>query len=335
MPYPQLAPAQAIALPVPSQDVRNQMLALDRTEANHVDAIAKLACMNRVEAPPAPHLARLQFPFTTVAWNVERCHVLEPSAALLAEQKADLVLLSEMDNGMSRTGQRHTTREVAAHLDMAYAYGVEFLELELGTGVMLPYCKDPQNDKGFHGNAILARTALQMPTMLRLPDQLFWFNPQAKAARVGTRCAIMAVIATEQGPLCAVSVHLENLGDTAHRARQVEAILDAIEETYGEMPVILGGDLNTGLANGGDFEKEELFELARQRGYVRHSGEIDQMTTRPSRFSQNPQGLRFKLDWFLTRGVKVGQSSIIPSLGPDDAVLSDHDMIRIEIEGLE
>lgn len=332
MPYSSLVPAQAAPLAVPTEEERSALHALERTDDNHRAAIAPLPCLNRVEAPPRTAMGLLTFPFVTVAWNVERCHVLDLSKELLARQGAGLVLLSEMDNGMSRTQQHHTTRAMAEYLDMSYAYGVEFLELELGTGAMLAACKDPQNDKGFHGNAVLSKTVLQTPTLLRLPDQSFWFTPSS--ARIGTRCAVMAVIATEQGPICAVSVHLENLGDTAHRRNQVEAVLDAIDEAFGDMPVILGGDLNTGLANEGDFEQEELFALAAHRGYLRHSGALDQMTTRPSPFSRSQTGPRFKLDWFLTRRVAVGTSIIVEALSPDGTVLSDHDMIQIVVEGL-
>lgn len=334
MTFAKLMPAQTAALSVPSQTERHGMLSLERTEANQQAAIDALACLNRVEAPVSTKVsAPLRFPFTALAWNMERCHFLEPSKALIAEQHADLALLTEMDDGMSRTGQHHTTRAIADHVGMAYAYGVEFLELELGTGIMLPYCRDPQNDKGFHGNAILARTPLQAPTLLRLPDQMFWFADPSKSLRVGTRCAVLAAIATEAGPICVVSVHLENLGDSQHRYRQMLAILDAIDDAYGEMPVLLGGDLNTGLADDGDYTKEELFDLVRNRGFLLHSGDGVEMTTRPSRFSADPSKPRRKLDWFFTRGLAISQSRVVPALAADGAVLSDHDMIRIQVDG--
>ena len=54
---------------------------------------------------------------------------------------------------------------VAGELGLAYAYGVEFLELSLGSEIERSYCSDDFNAKGFHGNAILASTALKQ----RLP----------------------------------------------------------------------------------------------------------------------------------------------------------------------
>jgi hypothetical protein len=44
----------------------------------------------------------------------------------------DVILLNEMDIGMSRSGNLHTTRMMAHALDMNYAWGLEFLELTNG-----------------------------------------------------------------------------------------------------------------------------------------------------------------------------------------------------------
>ena len=49
--------------------------------------------------------------------------------------------------------------------------------------------------------------------------------------------------------------------------------------------------------------------------------------------NRTPSGA-YKLDWFLTRGVDVAQSRIVPSLADDGTVLFDHDMIVATITGL-
>ena len=327
-------PPQATPLIGPDLDARDLLLALDRTEANHAEAMRGLACLQRVEAPPAAGSAGpLQFPLTIAAWNLERCYAVEKSAALLAAQRADIALLSEVDNGMARTGQRHTARDLARLLQMHHAFGVEFLELELGAPDELEFCVDDFNLHGFHGNALLARPALQTPVMIRLEAHGHWFLPESPARRIGTRCAIAATVATTQGPLYAVSVHLENAGNAAYRANEVETLLDAIDQLAGNCPAIIGGDFNTGLADAGDFEKETLFDLAQQRGYQRHGGPLDQSTTRASRVSRNPRGT-YKLDWFLARAVDIAESRIVPALAPDGEVLSDHEMVVATLAGL-
>ena len=325
-------PAQIAPLVGPTQEQRNALIALERTEANHASAMAGLACLQRVEAPATELAGALAFPLTIAAWNLERCYAVEKSAELLRREGADIALLSEVDNGMARTKQRHTSRDVAAELGMAHAFGVEFLELELGAEVELEFCEDDFNRHGFHGNALLARTALQAPVMIRLEAHGHWFTPESPARRVGTRCAIAAGVMTTEGPLYAVSVHLENPGDAAYREAQVRGLIDAIDSLAGDTPVIIGGDLNTGLADGGDFEKETLFAHAYGRRFERHGGPIGQSTTRPSRVSRNPRGT-WKLDWFLTRGLVVEESRIVPSVAPDGEVLSDHDMVVVKVSG--
>ncbi|MDB5585943.1 MAG: Endonuclease [Devosia sp.] len=332
MSFDLVKPAQPTTLAVPSQEDRAVLRALERNGANHEQAMAGLECLQRVEAPPAAPSPALAFPLRVGAWNLEQCYAVEATAEMLRAENVSLVLLSEVDNGMARTGQRHTSRDIANQLGMNYAFGLEFLELDIGTAVHREYCKDDFNRNGFHGNALLAGTGLITPVVVRLPDQLFWFNPEMETGRVGTRCAVGAVVMTEQGPLYAVSVHLESRGDAAHRAAQMRALFDAVEAMSGGMPVIIGGDLNTGLADGGDFDAEPLFADAQQRGYQRHSGAMDQMTTRPSRISRSPKRA-YKLDWVLTRGLEVEESHIVPSVAPDGEVLSDHDMVVATISG--
>ena len=80
-----------------------------------------------------------------VAWNMERGRHWKDGVRLIRETEAlrdpDIILLGEMDLGMARSANAHTTREMAAALGMNYAYGVEFLELtggELGEREALP-----------------------------------------------------------------------------------------------------------------------------------------------------------------------------------------------------
>lgn len=116
MAFDLVKPAQLTPLTGPSQEDRMALLALELTEANHAAAMAGLACLQRVEAPAATSTAPLAFPLTVAAWNLERCYAVEASAALLRDQGTDIALLSEVDNGMARTSQRHTSRDVASEL---------------------------------------------------------------------------------------------------------------------------------------------------------------------------------------------------------------------------
>lgn len=148
MPLDLVKPAQPAALVGPAQAQLDAIIALERTEANHAAAMADLACLQRVEAPATGLSEPLAFPLSVAAWNLERCYAVEASTALLAQAKVDIALLSEVDNGMARTGHRHTSRDIAQGLGMCHAFGVEFLELELGAAVELEYCTDNFNRHG-------------------------------------------------------------------------------------------------------------------------------------------------------------------------------------------
>ncbi len=330
-----ILPAQAGDLTAPGVDEREAMKALLRDRDTHAELMARLSCMNRVEAPPRA-LSRtvLDFPLTVAAWNLERCLFPKQSAALLKHERANIVLLSEVDDGMARTGQHHTSAEIADALGMAYAFGVEFLELGLGSPKELGFAKDLHNARGFHGNALLAASAIHTPVMIRLDHDGHWFVPESPEHRIGGRCAIAGAVLTMAGPLLAVSVHLESNANAAFRERQMNVLFDAVDTLAAGFPVIVGGDLNTGLADDGDFEKEGLFARAADRGYARHGGPLDAMTTRASLISTAPKH-GWKLDWFLTRGLMVTGSRIVPALAPDETPLSDHELMICEIAGFE
>ncbi len=201
-----------------SQAERDAIAALPREVAAHDTHLATLPCMTTVELGGTASTAPLTFPFTVAAWNLERCLFPAASAAKIAATGAQVVLLSEMDNGMARTAQTHTTAEVAAALDMSYAYGVEFIERGLGSETELEFCTDTHNRAGFHGNAILAATPLIRPFLLRLPGQRFWFLSGGDQPRLGERMAIGALVGTEAGPIVMISTHLESNADAAQRA---------------------------------------------------------------------------------------------------------------------
>lgn len=316
-----------------SQAERGKIAALPRTVAAHDGHMATLPCMTSFERGGTCPAAPLGFPFTVAAWNLERCLFPAASAHKIAATRAQVVLLSEMDNGMARTAQTHTTAELSAALGMAYAYGVEFIELGLGSDTELEFCTDTHNSAGFHGNAILAATPLLRPFLLRLPGQRFWFLSGGDQPRLGERMAIGAVIQTTAGPVVMASTHLESNADAPQRAAQLNALITALEGQLPGLPLVIGGDLNTGNHIGGDWRRETLFNDAIARGFSVHGGPDDAMTTRPSLITRWPDRA-MKLDWFVTRGVQVRQSQIVASTDASGRPLSDHDMIVLEIAGL-
>ncbi|MBZ4022151.1 endonuclease [Rhodobacter sp. TJ_12] len=318
------------ALDVPTQALRADFVTLARAGAAHEDLARQVRAFTQVElggtAPDAP----LALPLRVATWNLERCLFPAPSAQALAG--ADVLLLSEMDCGMARTAQCHTSADIGQRLGMAYAYGLEFLELGLGSEIEHSFCTDAFNTHGFHGNALLARAPLRRAFMLRLPGQGHWYG-DAGQPRLGGRVAVGAEVATTSGPIVFVSTHLESASDAAHRTAQVAALIDALNTHFPNRPVLIGGDLNTGNHIGGDWRAETLFDLARAVGFDVHGGPEDQTTTRPSLITRFPERA-MKLDWFLSRGMQLGETVIHTSLDANARPLSDHDRLETTIAGL-
>ncbi|MBC7282797.1 MAG: endonuclease/exonuclease/phosphatase family protein [Hoeflea sp.] len=293
--------------------------------------MAGIAAMSMVESGGTPTDATAPQIFTVAAWNIERCLFPEKSAALLAAQTPDVVLLTEVDCGMARTAQRHPTAEIAAALGMHYVYGVEFFELGLGGETERPYCVDDHNEAGWHGNAVLSRAAPVSTTLIRLDDHGHWyiegpFSWDRDQPRIGGRMAIATIIPTVAGNLCVVSVHLESNADSAHRGRQMERLIDAIDRFAPDLPVIIGGDLNTGNnKEAPDWRDESLFDIARDHGYS-WDNNAQGMTTRRSFLTPHPTR-SMKLDWFAARGLSMDGAAIVPALDPAGEPLSDHELI--------
>lgn len=317
--------------PVPA-DLRARILAGARDAATHRTLMGEMAAMTCLETQDAPAPAALGADITVAAWNLERCLDVDGSADLLRAQAPDVVLLSEMDSGMARTAQRNTTRDLAAALGMGYAYGLEFYEIGLGSPSELGFCQEDHNAAGWHGNAVLFRAAPLRLALVRLDDHGHWYRPDCGAdpgqPRVGGRNAIIAVLAGETGPTCVVSTHLESNAGAAHRQSQMDrliAAIDAVIAEFGDMPVVIGGDLNTGNGAMKSWREETLFESSARHGFC-WDGNPDGMTTRPSRITRHPER-QYKLDWFAHRGVDMTEGAIIASLDPAGLALSDHDLI--------
>src|SRR5262249_15050472 len=146
------------------------------------------------------------------AWNAERLKYGEASAALLRGLDCDVILLSESDIGMARSGNRHTTAALAGALRLGYRYGVELVPLGLGDAREQSWHKGQRNHAGLHGNAILTRFPLYDLALIRLDAGGRWFKDQVNGSRTGAqrrlggRIALAGRIATDAGDCVVVSV---------------------------------------------------------------------------------------------------------------------------------
>lgn len=316
------------------QKNRDKILSAEKSKAVHRNYMHQLPCMNAIERGGEGTQNHLSDRFRVLAWNAERCLDIEGSAERLAQYDADIILLSEMDNGMARTQQQHTTKKLANALNMYYLYGVEFLELDVGNDIEREIATDKYNKKGFHGNAILSKMPIEKAAMLRFDDHGHWFAGQQVGnsfgqLRIGGRMALLASVSTaKKQKLTVVSTHLESNADTVCRDKQLFDLV-AVSEAFsrGVASIIIGGDLNTGnhLAKGLDHTAETLFETAELQGF-HWNANAEGETTRPSRLTLHPDR-QMKLDWFAAKYIDSHHVEIIPALDKNGTPLSDHEII--------
>lgn len=210
----------------------------------------------------------------------KRKEILEQAAAL---RTADIIVLNEVDWGMKRTEYRNVAADLAAKLNMNYAFGVQFVELtpvylskkaetasaeEKETAELLKI--DAERYKGLHGMAILSRFPLENVRLVPFKNQPYdWYKEELKGAsavekgkrklaqiafsenvstevRRGGRTTLLADIIDSRLPSGRISIaatHLENRTKSKNRVKQLEELLETIKTISN--PVVLSGDMNT------------------------------------------------------------------------------------------
>jgi endonuclease/exonuclease/phosphatase family metal-dependent hydrolase len=183
------------------------------------------------------------------AWNVERGARLEGIAAVLKShadlRRADVLLLTELDYGMARSGNRFVARELARELSMNYAFAPCYLALTKGNGAEAD--AEGENGLALHGNAVLSRWPILDARSVALPNGKDKMRGVEK--RLGSQRAVVCRIEHPAGAFRTVSLHLDAHSSQRHRQRQMEVVLDFVEGLRLRLPVLVGGDWNTSTYN--------------------------------------------------------------------------------------
>ena len=284
-----------------------------------------------------------------VVFNIERGVTLHETIDFLNMcpdlTDIDIIYANELDDGAVRSGQKNVALEIAKATGMNYAYGLEFIELV-----------NPDDEKGFHGNALFSRWPIKWAKAVHMPEQYNWYFDRQK--RIGARVAILCALDIGGREIGAVSVHLENRTDSAGRAAQMAAVYEEIERSFSpETPVMIGGDLNTNTFDGNNIpEFTELFNNPEK--LQQHMDAVEQYeaalpqaeshgfayrefsSKEGTRRKPMPNGacMLLKLDWLMARGMTCVSHGTISTetkdctwAAPDSALakfngpeLSDH-----------
>lgn len=181
---------------------------------------------------------------SAAAWNIERGIVFDGiKDALTGDPRLadkDVYLVTELDHGMARSGNRFVAGEIAAALDLNYAFAPVYIALQKGSGVESEVAGE--NTKSIHGLAMFSKYPMRNIHAIPLPNgkDKMW----GKEKRLGHLRALFADIEHPLGTFRAVTVHLDAHCSRAHRRLQMKIILDHLE-TLPKLPTLIGGDWNT------------------------------------------------------------------------------------------
>ena len=312
----------------------------------HRRLLAELRCLHEVDRVGVGS-AELTGWVRVAAWNVQRGRRPTELALRLGESGADVCLLSELDSGMARTGNVDVTAAIATDLAAGYAFGVEFVELSLGDASEQREAGDLHNVSGLHGNAIVTRASLGDPGVVRLPETgLGWFATDSPQPRVGGRMAVVATVTIDGVAVEVASAHLENRGDPAHRAEQMEALL----QVFGRAGPRRSGRRRRRLQHarrqlcravrppaGAPMRRtdparfswpvpyEPLFDVARAHGFEWTDANVAAPTTAHDSRAL-PDHVPIRLDWLFVRGLAARRAAVVPAGG-----LSDHHLVSVGV----
>lgn len=208
--------------------------------------LSAVVCENFADTPdsrlPTPD------PISAIAWNIERgcifAGILNALKNHVDLREKDLYLLTELDYGMARSGNRFVAQEIARELKLNYAFAPVYIALQKGSGVESQV--EGENTNSIHGLAMFSKYPMRNVHAVDLPNgkDKMW----GKEKRLGYLRAIVADIEHPAGTFRAVTMHLDAHCSKKHRQKQVQIILDHLE-TLPELPTIIGGDWNTSTFN--------------------------------------------------------------------------------------
>jgi endonuclease/exonuclease/phosphatase family metal-dependent hydrolase len=217
----------------------------------------------------APDVSEKSDTVRALAWNIERGNRFEGIVDALKNHEQlkdkDLLLLTELDYGMARSGNRFVARDLARELKLNYAFAPVYIALQKGSGVEVRV--EGENTKSLHGLATLSKYPLKNVHAVALPNgkDKMW----GKEKRLGYLRALVADVEYPAGEFRSVTVHLDAHSSRAHRRLQMKIVLDHLE-TLPDLPTIIGGDWNTTTYNAQNATRAILGYWRRVMMGVRH-----------------------------------------------------------------
>lgn len=245
--------------------------------------------------------ARQSYPsqLKVVTWNMEYTANLDAQIEVLTTHAdladADVYLLNEVDRCTQRNQRQRAARRLAERVGASYAYGIEFIELDIGRQV-----------GGDTGQAIVSRRPLSGVALTCHSSQADWFADDSQP-RLGQRVFLHADVPVGDTFARVFSVHLESKDPLGgRRTRQLRELLGVAEGI--QRPHVVAGDFNT------------WYGFAPELRTMRGAGYTDALADAGDTAPTHERGLR--LDYVWARGMRVLDGGVVRGHGT-----SDHDPV--------
>ena len=241
-----------------------------------------------------------------VDWNIDRGLQLGGVIEFLADAKADLLILQEVDMNAKRTHRLNVAREIAQKLQMNYVFGREFQELTQGS----------RNSPAFHGQATLSPWPLSNARVLRFQRQSNfwrprWYLPDTEPfqERIGGRMALVVDVNLAGRWLVSYNMHLESRGDASLRQAQLRECLRDSKQYKPSTPIVLAGDMNLNVA------RYDVVSELKQEDFKSPFTDQQIRTTPPKSLLDRGS----TIDWIFTRGpIRATQPQVHTSVTASD-----------------
>jgi endonuclease/exonuclease/phosphatase family metal-dependent hydrolase len=224
-----------------------------------------------------------------VDWNIDRGLKLPAIIDFLADTRADVFILQEVDINAQRTHRLNIAREIARKLRLNYVFGREFVELTQGS----------KASPAYHGQATLSRWKISNPRVIRFQRQSDfwkprWFKPRLQTfqERLGGRIGLATEINIAGASTLCYNLHLESRSSDELRLAQLNEVLDDSAKYDPARLVILAGDLNL------DASKSGIAEALARAGF-RDAVPTARVATTPARHLLDAG---HHIDWAFLRG---------------------------------
>jgi endonuclease/exonuclease/phosphatase family metal-dependent hydrolase len=249
-----------------------------------------------------------------VDWNIDRGLQLSSIIDFLAEAKADILLLQEVDINARRTHCLNVAREIAQKLRLNYVFGREFVELTQGS----------KTNPAWHGQATLSSWNIANPRVIYFQRQSNfwkprWFLPKHEPfqERLGGRIALAAEIRTAGISLMSYNMHLESRANDRLRLSQLEEVVQDASVYYPTHSLVLAGDLNLNASRLG------VSKVLADAGFQDAAPTARIPTTPPRRVLESGR----HIDWAFVRGPIQVQKAQVHNF----VKASDHYPISFEL----